>query len=238
MAPTWLQPFDPAFRDAVQAVLDDPGPAPLACFDADGTLWSEDIGEAFLRWLIAGHLLPNHDCAKDVYADYEARVEVDRAEGYAWAVRLMAGLPVEDVVRWSRQLAHAWPCYRPAMADLARGLAAAGVEVWIVSATNRWTVTEGGRLMGFAPERVIGMSVEVADGRLTDRAERPLIANAGKVEAIGRVIGRRPDLAFGDSKGDFEMLCDARQPLVVGRRDKPASLLPIAAERGWPIHLF
>lgn len=238
MAPTWLQPFDPAFRDAVQAVLDDPGPAPLACFDADGTLWSEDLGEAFFRWLIAGHLLPRHDCDGDVYGDYEARVAKSRAEGYSWAVQAMAGLAAEDVVRWSRQLAHAWPNYRPEMGALARGLADAGVEVWIVSATNRWTVTEGGRLMGFDPRRVIGMSVHVEDGRLTERPEYPLIANAGKVEAIARVIGRRPDLAFGDSKGDLEMLIDARQALVVGRHDKPASLLPVARERGWPVHLF
>lgn len=238
MTPTWLAPFDPEFRDAIQAVLDAPGPAPLACFDADGTLWSEDLGEAFFRWLIAGDLLPEHDCGRDIYADYEARVEISRAEGYSWAVQAMAGIPVQDVVRWSRQLAHAWPNYRPEMQALAQGLAAAGFDIWIVSATNRWTVTEGGRRMGFMPDRVIGMSVVVEDGRLTDRPELPLIANAGKVEAIGKVIGRRPDLAFGDSKGDLEMLLDARQAMVVGRHDRPASLLPVAREHGWPIHLF
>ncbi len=238
MTPNWLAPFEPGFRDAVQAVLDAPGPAPLACFDADGTLWSKDIGEAFFRWLIAGGLLPHHDCTRDVYAEYEAHVVQSRAEGYSWAVAAMAGLPVEDVVRWSRQLAHAWPNYRPEMAALVRGLADAGFEVWIVSATNRWTVTEGGRLMGFDPAQVIGMSVAVEDDCLTDKPVRPLVANEGKVEVIANVIGRRPDLAFGDSKGDLEMLIDARQALVVGQHNEPTSLWPIARERGWPIHVF
>ena len=62
-------------QDAILKVLKDPGTAPLACFDADGTLWSMDIGEAFFRWLIAGDLLPNFRGEKEIYDRYEKEVE-------------------------------------------------------------------------------------------------------------------------------------------------------------------
>ncbi len=238
MIPNWLEPFSPEFQQAVMTQLKDPGPNPLATFDADGTLWSGDIGEAFFKWLIAGNLLPNHDCTKDIYSEYEARVDEDRAKGYVWAVQAMAGLPVQDVVAWSRQMAHAWPNYRPQMAGLVKGLAESGFDVWIVSATNRWTVTEGGRFMGFSPDRVIGMSVETADDKITDTPTLPLVANTGKVQVIDSVIGRRPNLAFGDSFGDLEMLEYALKGCVLGRPGEQGAFLEKAREKGWPIHLF
>lgn len=235
-----LEPFNHDFRQAIVSVLEAPrGRPPLACFDADGTLWSEDIGEAFFRWLIAGHLLPTIDCTKDVYAEYEERVAANRADGYSWAVQAMDGISETSIDLWSRQFAAAWPNYRPEMVALAHGMAVAGVEVWLVSATNRWTVAAAARRMKLDPTRVIAMSVEVQDGRLTNRPELPLICNAGKVEAIDNIIGRRPDLVFGDSMGDFEMMEAAVQPLVVGRNDRPANaLVTLAGQRGWPVHRF
>lgn len=235
----WLEPFDPAFREALLPSLE-PSAAPrLACFDADGTLWSEDLGEAFFRWLIAGDLLPHVDCTRDVWADYEARVAADRSAGYMWAVQGMAGLRVAEVERWARQLAAAWPNARPAMVALTRGLAACGFDVWIVSASNPWVVRAAAPSVGVDPARVIGMSVEVDDGVFTDRPALPAICRGGKVEAIRQRFGNVPYLAFGDSVGDLEMLEHAAQAFVVGRHDKPGvSLLPIARERGWPIQLF
>jgi HAD superfamily phosphoserine phosphatase-like hydrolase len=237
--PAWLAPFAPAFRDALLPLLAPSDPPRLACFDADGTLWAEDLGEAFFRWLIAGHLLPRVDCSRDVYAEYEARVREDRAAGYAWCVQCMAGIAETDLQRWSRQMAAAWPNYRPEMVSLARGLAASGVEVWMVSASNRWVVQASAPRAGFDPSNVIAMQVEVEGGTLTDRPVRPLICHGGKVEAIHQRFGRRADLAFGDSLGDLEMLSDAAHPFVIGRHDKPgAALLEVARDKGWPVHLF
>jgi HAD superfamily phosphoserine phosphatase-like hydrolase len=234
----WLEPFDPGVRAALERVAGATGRR-IACFDADGTLWAEDIGEAFFRWLIAGHLLPRIDCTKDVYAEYEERVRADRAAGYAWAVQCMAGIPEPDLVRWCTQMAAAWPNYRPEMAGMLRGLSDAGIEVWLVSASSAWIVRAAAPRVGADPGRVIAMSVAVRNGALTDEMVRPLICNAGKVEAIHAAFGRGPDLAVGDSLGDLEMLQDASQALVVGRHDRPgAALVRLASERAWPVHLF
>lgn len=211
----------------------------IACFDADGTLWGEDIGEAFFRWLIAGKILPSQRPDQAVWEEYEGRVAENRSAGYAWAVAMMAGLEEADIVRWSQQMAAAWPNYRLAMAGMVAAMKAVDIEVWIVSASNRWTVTAAAPKMGFTANRVVGMAVSVVNGVLTDHAVQPLICNAGKVDGIDRYIGQRPLIAVGDSMGDFELLESAQVPIVIGRHDKPgAELLAVARERGWPVHLF
>ena len=52
----WLKPFTSLFRRGILESLERKVDRRVACFDADGTLWFEDIGEAFLRWLLAGPL--------------------------------------------------------------------------------------------------------------------------------------------------------------------------------------
>lgn len=238
--PEWLLPFSQEVRAAVASFLATPARR-VACLDADGTLWSEDIGEAFLRWLAEGRLLPAIDPARDpsdVWSEYEARVRKDRAAGYAWAVELMAGLDEADVIRWCRQMAAAWPNYRPQMRALVEGMRAAGAEVWLVSASNRWIVEAAAPRMGADPAKVIAMATEVSDGRLTDRLIPPPICGAGKVRAIEERIGCRPGLAAGDSFGDLEMLEAASVRVVLGRSDRPSELPRRAEEWGWAVHLF
>lgn len=238
--PTWLRPFSPTFRAGILEALRAPvSGRRLACFDADGTLWSEDIGEAFLRWMIASGRIEKKPGALEIYQEYEQRVHQDRALGYAWAVQIMAGHREQDLLTWSSWLAHAWPNYRPAMRGLVQGLEEAGIEVWIVSASNRWTIRAAAPFMGFNPDRTMGISVEVENELLTERITRPIVCMEGKVQAIRARLGTDPLLAFGDSLGDLAMLEHSSFPMVVGRKDqKGASLLGIAKERSWAVHLF
>jgi HAD superfamily phosphoserine phosphatase-like hydrolase len=238
----WLLPFSTSFRNAINAALE---AAPsgsgrrIAAFDADGTLWAEDIGEAFLRWMIAAGRLPLYRGRHDLYQEYEERVRQDRSSGYAWAVQVMAGNREGDLLEWSGWLATAWPTYRPTMKGLLEGLSQEGVEVWIVSASNRWTIRAAAPFVGVDPEKTMGIAVKTDHGVLTDQVERPIICMEGKVEAIRQRFGTDPLLAAGDSLGDLAMLESARFPLVVGRRDQPrAALLSVAAGQGWPVHLF
>ena len=70
------------------------------------------------------------------------------------------------------------------------------------------------RVYGVPPEQVIGTMFELsfkpgADGKPVLVRESKLLLNddeAGKPEGIHLVIGRRPQLAFGNSGGDREML--------------------------------
>ena len=237
--PTWLTPFSPQFRGPIEQLLRSQAERRVACFDADGTVWSGDIGEAFLRWLVAGGLVGGGRSVDAVWDDYEARVDANQCEGYAWAVASMAGLVEADVVRWARQFAAAWPTYRPAMVDLMRGLEASGVEVWWVSASSRWVVQAAAERIGVGATRVLGVAVPVTEGVLGDTVIRPMTCRAGKAAVIAAAIGVAPDLGFGDSRGDLEMMEASRQPMIVARADRPDSAFVVdAAQRGWPVQHF
>jgi phosphoserine phosphatase len=162
--------------------------------------------------------------------------QAGRETAYFWAAQVLCGLSPQRVREISRRVL-AEECARPlgterlagegeagpveiarglrpypAMARLIRRLQEAGVETWIVSASNRWTVEVfAGEHLGIGPERVLGIAPLLAGGRITARRdpEMPVTGGAGKVEAIDLGIGIRPVLAAGDSMGDFEMLCAA-----------------------------
>ena len=63
--------------------------AGVAAFDADGTLWREDVGEAFLRHLVSLGWIRLPD-GSDPYEAYERAVERDRRSGHAYAAQLQA----------------------------------------------------------------------------------------------------------------------------------------------------
>ena len=230
----------PEFESSLRRLIDETAGQSrrVATFDGDNTLWDGDIGEAFLRWLIAGgHLLGVEGV--DVWEEYERRVAADRVDGYGWAVQVMQGLPEDRLRAWARQFSHAWPNWRDGMRAVVKLLDDSGVEVWIVSASGLLVVLEAAPYMGISQDRVRGMEVEVADGLLTDRLKTPLTANAGKVEMIQEAIRVHPIAAFGDSRGDLEMLEYAKQAFVVGQRSRTnESFMALARERGWPHQEF
>lgn len=187
---------------------------------------------------------------------YGRRLErAGKRDCYEWAVRLHVGLTEQQMNQWShraieRELAKK-RCVdefkieegrqicvergiRPfaEIRELIDVLHNRGWEVWIVSATNQWTVRAFGPRFGVEPSRVLGNRVEVADGRLSATTQRPVLFREGKVKAIEEVIGRQPALVFGDAVTDYEMLCQARElAVVIDRGDE--MLRREGRRRGW-----
>jgi HAD superfamily phosphoserine phosphatase-like hydrolase len=239
-----LHAFNRPFVAALTAALEGSAAEPrrVAVFDADGTLWDKDIGEAFFRWQLAAGKLKRTCGDRDIHAiyeEYEERVRQDRARGYAWIVQLMAGLRLRDVQAWSDHVAWLWPNYRGPMVALVAWLRQRGIETWIVSASNQWTVRSLSPYVGIDPEKALGIRTAVRKGIITDEIVFPLTCNEGKVETIRQEISLGPLLAFGDSMGDLEMLSHARHPMVVGQASAPnAALLDHARKHGWPVQVF
>jgi phosphoserine phosphatase len=170
-----------------------------------------------------------------VRAYWQLLERLGKEAAYPWCVQLMAGFTPAEVGTVSRRILDeelARPLGREPLADgpqdpeplslatglrpyapmqaLVRALEVAGVSVWIVSASNPWTVSAfAGPHLGIPPERVIGMTPRVRAGRLVAEHDPgvPVTVGPGKVAAIDRLIGRRPCLAAGDSGSDWEMLC-------------------------------
>src|SRR5205085_9056502 len=103
--------------------------------------------------------------------------------------------------------------YQP-MLELLAYLRANGFKTFIASGggiefMRPWSE----RVYGIPPEQVVGSSIktkyELRDGKpvLIRLPELDFIDDkTGKPIAIGKFIGRRPIMAFGNSDGDYEML--------------------------------
>src|SRR5437868_1165851 len=111
-------------------------PGALAVFDADGTLWRDDVGEAFLRQLVSLGWVRLPD-GSDPYEAYERAVDRDKASGYAYAAQLQAGLGHEQVATEAGRFAREW--VPPRLVSDTQGLRAlcaeAGLRPFVVSAS-------------------------------------------------------------------------------------------------------
>jgi phosphoserine phosphatase len=209
-------------------------PGGLAVFDADGTLWREDVGEAFLRHLVSLGWVRLED-GSDPWEVYERAVDRDRATGYACAAQLQAGLEVDRVQAEAGRFAESWvPPRRVADTLRLRELCQqAGLSTLVVSASALPIVLAAAPLAGFARDRCRGIEVDVREGRFTAQVLQPITYAAGKV-AVAQRLGHIA-LACGDSlQGDLALLEAADVAVAVA----PAGGSPLASEarrRGWSL---
>ena len=158
---------------------------------------------------------------------------------YPWSAQLHTGLSIADLLQWSENaIADELARDRaPSVFDdtsrgervevirgarilgevrtLMQDLRALDFDVWIVSASNRWTIESFGKRFGVTADRVIGNALEVdANGVLGPALIPPSLFRHGKVEAIARDIGTMPSLVFGDSVTDYEMMAQATELAV------------------------
>jgi phosphoglycolate phosphatase-like HAD superfamily hydrolase len=205
----------------------------IATFDNDGTLWVEQpmyIQLAFALDRVKA-LAPQHPEWRD-QQPFKAALEGDlktlAASGEKGLIEVVmathTGLTTgefEQIVKdWLAVVKHPrfnrpyTDCVYQPMVELLAFLRANGFKTYIVSGggiefMRPWTE----QAYGIPPEQVIGSSIkttfEMRDGTpvLMRLPEIDFIDDkAGKPVSIGKFIGRRPILAFGNSDGDLEML--------------------------------
>ncbi|MHB8873431.1 MAG: HAD family hydrolase [Myxococcaceae bacterium] len=237
MSPEISQILGAAALRTVSPLLAPGAPPRAVAFDADGTLWRGDVGEDFLRYLAAGGLLPGRAAAGGLYEEYERRVEADPAQGYAFAVEVMADLEEQALTTLCQDFfarrfqGRLFAFTRPLLSALER----AGHQLWVVSASPFWMVAVGAAALGIGADRVIAVRSEVSGGRLTAQVERPVPYGAGKVAHLER-RGVALGLAVGNGEGDLPMLEYASAALVVAPHGDPGNgLVRAAVSRGWAI---
>src|SRR5207253_1938648 len=102
-----------------------------------------------------------------------------------------------------------------------------GWDVWIVSASNRYVVEAGARLVGVDPSHVVAGEPVVEHGVLGDKLVAPLPWGPGKVSGIVRQIGRKPDLVSGDSRGDLWMMRYSKGAVLLNEHPEKDSQQPL-----------
>jgi phosphoserine phosphatase len=207
----------------------------LAVFDCDGTLWSGDAGEGFFDWELKRGVVSDDVVrwARARYADYRAG-KVSEDDMCGEMVTIHRGLREADVLKLAREFFEENFLGRifHEMRELVGYLQSAGCDVWAVSSTNEWVIREAMPHIGIAQEKVLAAAVAIDDGLITDRLTC-LPSGPGKPKAILEEIGRVPDLAFGNSRWDAEMLTLARFPVAVNPNP---DLEKLARERTWTVY--
>jgi phosphoserine phosphatase len=207
----------------------------IAVFDCDGTLWSGDSGADFFYWQIDQGMFPRDvaERAAARYADYkQGKVDEDTMCGEM--VTINAGHALQALEEAAEVFFSSVVEKRifPEMLRLARELASIGCEVWAVSSTNDWVVSEGVKRFGIPRRRVLAACVHIDDGQITDRLIR-VPSGPGKATAIAEVIRKPVDACFGNSIHDLAMLEVARHAFAVNPNP---DLEKIAAEKSWQIY--
>ncbi len=188
-------------------------------FDADGTLWRDDLGDAFFDFVVKKGIVTQRK-----FAEYRRLEAQDPGKAYGFAVQCLAGMRYADVRTLARALSEAWlpSRVRPEIVALAGFLYHAGMQVHVISASADVIVRVAvNAVLGpWAPAH--GIQVKTRDGVLTDQLVRPLPFGDGKV-AVFRSLEAGPlVVAVGDSVHDLPMLRNARMGIWAGPGQAPA----------------
>jgi phosphoserine phosphatase len=204
----------------------------VAVFDCDGTLWGGDSGYGFMAWSLEQGLVSRSmsDWIDTRYRAYMAGT-VSEPQMCGEMVQIYAGLREQELRSAAAQYVEQTVRGRAfaEMVSLMAKLRQAGTELWAVSSTNKWVVSEGVRDFGIPEERVLAAEVAVKDGVITDELV-DIPTDEGKAAALARVGLVRPDAVFGNSIHDLAMLRIAVRAYPVN--PSPA-LLEAAAKFGW-----
>ncbi len=221
------------------------GAAPVAAFDADGTLWKCDMGENFFQYKIDKKLVP---FPADPWAHYEMLKKRSHPEAYLWLAQILEGKTLEQTRTWAKAAVDSIPGGAPVfpwMKEIISFLKAEGIEVYIVTASIKWAVEPAAQLAGVAFENVLGIETEVVNGVVTPKQKGLITYREGKPAAlIERTGGRKPVFAAGNTMGDFALLESSSHVRLVHVSDVPGEgnyeteqeVLGIAKSRGWNWH--
>jgi phosphatidylglycerophosphatase C len=236
-----LQTADEVWARIERAALAEPNG--VVATDADGTLWSGDVGddlfEAFLehgrvetaaldaiRRNALDHGLSDAgtgpDVARRLFAAYrEGRFPEQRVcELMVWC---FAGWKATEVAAFARDVVDR--CHVPArlqgeLVKVLERVRAAGIDTMLVSASPVAVVLEAAARVGFDHAHVVAACPRYERDVMLADVEHPIPYGPGKVTRLRERIGTRPILAaFGDNAFDVALLASARVPVAV--RPKP-----------------
>lgn len=226
---------DTPSNKVAQSTPDAGSDRPIAAFDVDGTLTWADSYLLFLRF-VAGRfgfvvkmvqLIP-------IFLAYRLGAAPRSAVKEKTLTVFLAGMRVEAYQ--ARCRAYARLIY-PIIArpdGLTRLRAHLGVhdQVALVSASLRDYLAVWAEELGV--EHVLATEVEILDGRLTGRLRGDNCWGPGKLQAIRAAFDQAPLMAaYGDTRGDKEMLAAAQNPgfrvFEEAPRDRFSQLLSLYA---------
>jgi phosphatidylglycerophosphatase C len=218
----------------------------ILAFDADGTLWTGDVGNDLFHALVARRAIRNaaHDAlvqeasefgiphANDTHAVAQALFDAHESGQYpedrcfammAWT---FAGMSLSEARSFANEVIQENNLESRLHRFLDPVFAWAKQEnigLWVVSASPKWIVEMGVAMFGIPSEHVIGMMPVIDNGLILPKLAGFPIYDTNKPRALRLACPQSVLLGgFGDSSYDVPLLQMARLP--VGIRPKPSLL--------------
>jgi phosphoserine phosphatase len=228
------------------------GAAPIAAFDADGTLWDLDVGETFFDYQIHHCDLAPLKSYPDPWAYYLELKKQDHRAAYTWLAQINENQTLAQVRNWAERAVsqlQPFPVLR-SMQTLVQFLKTRQIKVFVITASVKWAVEPAAlRFYDISYENVLGVETKVVEpgGLITAQGIEPVTWREGKAEALLKATGGRPPLlAVGNTDGDIALLeSSSHWALAVATQDIPNTLFTAemalqkeASRRGWMTHLF
>jgi phosphatidylglycerophosphatase C len=218
-------------------------PGGVVAFDADGTLWSGDVGDDFFHGVLgegriepdaivamqalaaAHHVMVPEGGPKLAAALYDAYREghVPEASFCEMVAYLCSGWTHSEVEALAAKVIVRGRLPERMHAETAvvlEWLRRERVEAFVVSASPLAAVLAAVQTLGFDADHVLAVTPVEREGRFSTEVQRPIPYGSGKVTRLSQRIGARPlYAAFGDNVFDIPLLRSAEIPIAV--RPKP-----------------
>lgn len=191
----------PAFVRALPA----DGTGALAIFDADGTMWRDDVADDFAKWMMAQGHVPGGD---EIWAEYVRIYRQDHAKGCEHMLSFYRGLTEQQfhahIFHWWKHCAHRH--WVPEVLEALYWLADRHYTIWVVTGSPTDTMLP---LCDFLPvHAIVGMDFELDEHRvITGRHAGTSCADAGKARKVRELWGAGSILfAAGNGSLDAAMM--------------------------------
>ncbi len=211
----------------------------LAIFDADGTLWSEDLGYDFFHYQISKKLILKPSWMEqfdNIYKNNAAQI-------CAQIVQCNEGVLLKDYLSWFQDFLKEKPInifsFQKELIDILQKL---DVQIFVISASPQWIVQEALKYYNFPIKQTIGIQTQIVNERITDQLIPPLSIKEGKVEAFLNITdGTYPFFVSSNSISDLALLESAthiRWAVIKTQENErqyqsEQKLLAFAKEKNW-----
>ncbi|MGH1467946.1 MAG: HAD family hydrolase [Bdellovibrionales bacterium] len=224
----------------IETALQDSTANPIAAFDADGTCWFSDVGRDFFQHQIDKNFFVNESYTWD---DYQREEDKDVKLGLFWLAEILAGFSLEEIRAFGEAYTkEVRPSFVEHQKEIIKFLIEKNVQVYIVTASVKWTVEAAALELGIPRENVIGVQTEIEDGIITKKQKGYLSWHEGKVDALlDHTNGKKPFFASGNTTSDIPLMKTSTHLRQVVRSVGPDSeifsgeskALAVAKEHGW-----
>ena len=209
----------------------------FSVFDADGTLWPQDINHILLEYLEKHKLRSVQDLLSSQFADSENRWK--RCQFFA---ERQAGFSLEEFQHHCRCALEANPLTLfPFQKNLIEFLKSQSQHIYIVTSSLKELVKIWCEMQQLPIDKIFGIETRVDQGIITKEIIKPLTYGEGKKQALlNWTKNNKPVLAAGNTFNDLAMLEIAQISLVVNSAPKEhenfkdeQALAQLAKKQGW-----